>query len=189
MIPVTDLRSGTTYQENGEIFIVLSYEHIKMGRGSANIKIKVRNLRTGSITDKSFISGARVEPIVLEKQAVQYLYTDGTEYTFMNMTSYEQFSLTKKLIDDAIPFLKDGMEASLMCYGDEPLHLELPLKMEYEIKDTPPGVKGNTATNIWKDAILDNGTRVKVPLFIKNGDKVMIDTRTGKYIERAGGNS
>lgn len=185
MISVTDLRSGVTFEDQGQIYEVLSYEHIKMGRGSANIKVKIRNLRTGSTTEKSFISGARVQDITPEKRKAQYLYNDNLGYHFMDSQTFEQFILDQGKVADKGKFLKEGMEISLLTFEGEPLSLELPVKMELRVAETDPGFRGDSVSNIYKDAILENGLKIKVPLFIKTGELVRVDTRTGAYVERA----
>lgn len=183
MLPVTDLRSGATFEEDGQIFQVFSYEHIKMGRGSANIKVKVKNLRSGATTEKSFISGARVNDIALTKKDLQFLYKDNDNAYFMDSRSFDQINISLKVIGQH-QFLKEGDSFSVSFLSDEPLSLQLPPKMEFKIAETGPTVRGNSATNVFKDAILENGLVVKVPLFIKIGDKVRVDTRTAEYSEK-----
>lgn len=185
MISVTDLRAGTLFEDQGNIFQVLSYEHIKMGRGSANIKVKVKNIRSGSTTDKSFINGARVNEVSVLKKDLQYLYKDDVVAFFMNPKSFEQVEVPLKIIQNEEPYLKDGEEYSISLLGEEPLSINLPPKMEFVVAEAAPGVKGNSATNIFKDAILENGMKTKVPLFVNTGDKIRVDTRTGAYTEKA----
>ena len=185
MISVTDLRSGVVFQEQGQLFQVLSYEHIKMGRGSANIKVKVKNLRSGTTVDKSFINGAKVDNVSVFKKDLQYLYRDSDSAYFMNPTTFEQISIPMKVIGSELYYLKEGDSFNISFLGDEALSLNLPPKMELRVEDTAPGVKGNSATNVFKDAVLENGLKTKVPLFINVGDRIRIDTRTGQYSERA----
>lgn len=184
MIPATNLRTGVSFEDNGQIYLVLSYEHIKMGRGSANIKVKVKNLRSGALTEKSFISGARVEEISLEKRKVQYLYLDKDSYHFMDSKTFEQFSLGRQMLGDQAKFLKEGMEVEILSYEEEPLAVDLPIKMEFKVAETGPGIRGDSVSNIYKDAVLENDLTVRVPLFIKAGDRILVDTRTGEYVER-----
>lgn len=184
MLPVTSLRAGTTFEENGNIFEVLSYEHIKMGRGSANVKVKARNLRTGTILEKSFISHAEVNDVSLDKRQLQYLYKDSHAAYFMDPGTFEQKEVLLKNIDGYL-FLKEGETIPLRFYHDEPLGLVLPPKVTLKIADTAPGVKGNSASNVYKDATLENDMRIKVPLFINVGDVVVVDTRDGSYTKRA----
>jgi len=184
MASVTDLRAGATYEEDGNIFEVISYEHIKMGRGSANIKLKVRNLRSGATMEKSFINGANVKAISLQKKELQYLYNNGEVVSFMDNESFEQFEIPVTSVA-GYEFLKEGGPAIVRFFNDEPLALFLPPKVTLKVADTPPGVKGNSASNVYKDATLENGMKVRVPLFINNNDEVVVDTRDGSYTRRA----
>lgn len=184
MLNANELRNGTVFKDETGILQVLTYEHIKMGRGSGTIKVKVKNLRTGTVTEKSFITGARVDEASVEKKKAQFLYEDGEDFNFMDPVSFEQFPLQSSIVGEQAKFLKDGLEVSLIISDDEALGLELPNSLIYEITETGPGEKGNTVSNVYKDATLDNGLMVKVPMFAKVGDKVKVDTRTGQYIER-----
>lgn len=181
---VTDLRNGTFYKEGKDILLVLTYEHVKTGRGSGNIKVKVRNIRTGSVTEKSFITGARVDEANVEKKKAQYLYREGEVYNFMDPISFEQFSIPSGVIGDQAKYLKDGVEVILIVSDGEALGLELPMSLIYAITETGPGEKGNTVSNVFKEATLDNGLVVKVPMFMGVGEKIKVDTRSGEYIER-----
>lgn len=183
MIPVTNLRAGACFSEDNNLYQVLNYEHVKLGRGTANIKLRTKNLRTGAITEKTFISGARVEEAVLEKRDAQYLYKISN-YVFMDPTTFEQFELSGEKIGDRGIYLKEGMTVKILFYQDEPLAIELPIKMEFAVVETEPGYRGNSATNIFKEAILENGLKIKVPLFVNINDKILLDTRTGEYIAR-----
>lgn len=184
MIGVTDLRAGTTFVEDGQYLMVLSYEHIKMGRGSANIKVKVKNLKSGSIVDKSFINGAKVQDIHVVKKDMQYLYKDDDAAYFMDPESYEQVSIPLKIVPEHIYF-KDGETFNVNSIDGEPLTVLLPPKMTFKVTETAPGAKGNSATNVFKEAILENGLKTKVPLFINTGEMIRVDTRTGAYSEKA----
>lgn len=184
MISVTDLRAGTVFEDQGSIFQVLSYEHVKMGRGSANIKVKVKNLRSGAIVDKSFINGAKVKPVSVFKRDLQYLYKDSDFAYFMNPKTFEQVNIPLD-IADGHKFLKEGDNFSISFLDDEPLSLNLPSKMELAVLETGPSFKGNSATTVFKDAILENGLKTKVPPFIKIGDRIRVDTRTEEYTEKA----
>lgn len=202
MISVTDLKKGTVFEDEGQTWMVLSYEHIKLGRGSANIKVKVKNVRSGSTTEKGFINGAKVKDISVLKKEMQYLYKDpsaglrlqgsdrigsgqvsGQAY-FMDPTTFEQIGVKLGLVPDHY-FLTEGMNFMVSFLEGEPLSVEFPPKMEFVVADTGPSLRGNSATNIYKDAVLENGFKTKVPLFIDIGDKIRIDTRTGEYSERA----
>ena len=185
MLNVTELRNGTFFKEDNNLFQVLTYEHVKMGRGSGTIKVKVKNLKSGATVEKSFITGARVDEADIQKKKAQFLYKDGDNLNFMDPVSFEQFSVSSHVAaGDNAKFLKDGLEVTLVVSGEEVLGLELPLNLVYEIAETGPGEKGNTVSNVFKEAILDNGLVVKVPMFIGVGEKVKVDTRSGAYIER-----
>jgi elongation factor P len=185
MIVVTELRAGTIFEENGSLLQVLSYEHIKMGRGSANIKVKVKNLRSGTTTEKSFINGAKVNDVLVFKRDLQYLYKDSDNAYFMNPQTFEQIEIPLKLMGNDVYYLKEGDSFNISFLDKEALSINLPPKMVFKVFETAPGVKGNSATNVFKDAVLENGLTAKVPLFIKTGDRVRIDTRTGAYTEKA----
>jgi elongation factor P len=184
MIGVQELRAGIIFEENGSLLQVLSYEHIKVGRGSANIKVKVKNLRSGSTTEKSFINTAKVSDVTVLKRDHQYLYRDSDSAYFMNPVSFEQISVPLNVIEGD-KYLKESETYSISFLGDEALSVTLPPKVVLIVTETAPGVKGNSATNVFKDATLENGLTVKVPPFIKTGDKVRVDTRTGAYTEKA----
>ncbi len=198
---VNDLRNGTFYKEGSDIFSVLTYEHIKTGRGSGNIKLKVRNLKTGSVVEKSFMTGARVDEADVEKKRTQYLYRDGDNhkqslktssesdafklvYNFMDPVTFEQFPIPASVLGNQAKFLKEGLEVILIVGEGQALAMELPLSLVYTISDTGPEEKGNTVSNVYKEATLDNGLIVKVPMFAKIGEKVKVDTRSGAYVER-----
>lgn len=184
MLVVSELRAGTIFEADGQLWQVLSYEHIKLGRGSATIKVKVKNLRTGSTTEKGFINGAKVNDVQVFKKEVQYLYKDESVAYFMYPDTYEQITIPLKIISGEA-FLKEGESYMVAFLGDEALDVILPPKVDLTVTDTAPGVKGNSASNVFKEAVLENGITVKVPLFINIGDKVRVDTRTGAYTERA----
>jgi elongation factor P len=184
MIGVTDLKSGTTYEEDGQILQVMSYEHIKMGRGSANIKVKVRNLNSGAILEKSYINGANVKDIYLENKNLQFLYKDSEKAYFMDPISYEQVEIPIKNLSGH-EYLIEGNTAIVQMYNGKALSLQLPPKVTLKVAETAPGVKGNSASNVYKDAILENGIKARVPLFINAGDSVVVDTRDGSYTKRA----
>jgi elongation factor P len=184
MIGVQELRAGIIYEENGNLLQVLSYEHVKMGRGSATIRVKIKNLRSGSTTEKSFINTAKVNDVSVLKKDHQYLYKDAESAYFMNPQTFEQITVPLRVIDGD-EFLKEGDIYSISFLGEEPLSVILPPKVVLVVVETAPGVKGNSATNVFKDAVLENGLTTKVPPFIRIGDKVRVDTRTGAYTEKA----
>src|SRR3990167_2804357 len=185
MISVTDLRAGAVFEEKGQYFLVLSYEHSKIARGSGNVKLKVRNLETGATIDKTFNTGARVQETALFRKKAQYLYNDSTGFHFMDPVSYEQFTVDRKLVVDVAKYLKEGMDLTLLAVDDNPVGVEIPKIMEYKIVQTGGSARGNTAGSAQKDAFLENNLVVKVPLFIKVGEVIRVDTRSGTYVERA----
>lgn len=184
MISVTDLRSGVVFEDNGQIYQVLSYEHIKMGRGSANIKVKVKNVRSGATLDKSFINGARVNNLQITKKDLQFLYKDGQSAHFMDTKTFEQIEINLKHLPEH-NFLREGETFSLSFLDNEALSLNLAPKMNFKVVETGPSTRGNSATNVYKDAVLENGLTIKIPLFINVDDVVRIDTRTVTYSEKA----
>lgn len=185
MISVTDLRSGTVFTEAGQFFLVLSYEHVKMGRGSGNVKVKVQNLESGANIEKSYITGARVQDVTLDRKKVQFLYRDTNRIHVMDMASYEQFELPVKIVEDILRFLKEGLELTLFTVGEKPLYVEIPKILNYKVTQTGGSAKGTSVGATYKDALLENGLTIKVPLFIKIGEIIRVDTRSGQYVERA----
>lgn len=184
MINVNDLRAGATFQEDNNLFEVIEYSHTKMGRGTATIRVKVRNLKTGSTTEKTFISGARVEEADLDKKNGQFLYKDSSSATFMDPVSFDQFSVPNKILAGGEKYLQEGKTYSLLVFKDQILKVEIPRTIEIKVVDSPPGVRGDTVSNVFKGATLENGAIVQVPLFINEGDLIKLDTRSGDYIER-----
>ena len=170
--------------DSGNLLQVVSFEHIKMGRGSANIKVKIRNLRTGSVTEKSFINGAKVQDVQVLKKEMQYLYKNDVSAYFMNPQTFEQTEIPLSILPEHA-FLKEGEVYSVSFNETEALSVIVPPKAILRVTDTAPGVKGNSASNVFKDAELENGLSIKVPLFINVGDTVRVDTRSGAYTERA----
>jgi elongation factor P len=185
MIGVQDLRKGTTFiDDDGNLYKVLDYQHVKQGRGNATIKTKLRNVKTGSTTDKNFQSGGRVQDVRLDHQNVQYLYNDGEHYTFMNTETYDQPVLDKDLLADSIGYLKENIMVELLSYEGQPIEVQLPTTVDLKVADTAPGYKGDTASGGGKPATLETGVVVTVPFFVNAGDTVRVDTRDGTYVTR-----
>lgn len=181
----TDLKTGTIYKENETPFLVLKYFHIKSSRGSANVRVKVRNLLNNSVLEKSYIAGAKVLPADVYRKNVQFLYESGGEYFFMDPETFEQINISAEVLGDQEAFLKAGEKLQVLYFESDPVSVELPITLTFEITYTEPGFKGNTVSNVYKDATLDNGTVVKVPSFLKIGDVIKVDTRTGEYVSKA----
>jgi elongation factor P len=184
MIDVNALRKGTTFELDGEIFRVLEYAHNKPGRGNATIRVKLRNIRSGSTFEKTFGSGDRVQDIRIESRAMQYLYHDGDLYHFMDADTFEQIALDAKLLEDSVNFLKDGMAVVIQDYQGESLGIELPVNIELKVAQSDMAVRGDTAAGTNKLVTVETGYRVQVPLFVNEGDTIRIDTRTGEYLTR-----
>lgn len=184
MILVTQLRKGVTIQLDDQLWRVLEYDHYKPGKGGAIIRTKLRNLRTGSTVNRNFLSGEKVQDIRLDHRTVQFLYSDGSLYYFMDVDTFEQPALTAEILRDVLPYLKEGTTLELESYEGEPIGIELPIMVELTVTDAPPGYAGDTATGATKEVILETGMKLQVPLFVNTGDVLRIDTRTGQYLTR-----
>lgn len=184
MIDVNDLRKGTIFEYDGALWRVLEYSHNKPGRGNAIIKIKMRNIRTGSSIERTFNSGERVQDIRLDYQNVSYLYTDGDNYYFMDGATFEQPAIPAKLVGEYAGYLKEGMEVKLTFFGNEPLDIELPTSVDLKVTEAENAVRGDTATGVTKKVKTETGAIVDVPIFVKMGDTIRVDTRTGEYVTR-----
>lgn len=185
MIDVNELRKGVNFELDDELFKVLEYEHHKPGRGKATIRIKARNLRSGTILEKSFISGDRVKEADLEYHNVQYLYNDGSDYHFMDQDTYEQPAIPAETIGDATNYLIENLIIKLTFYHNEPLDIELPITVDMKVVEAEVAVRGDTATGVNKKVTTETGLKVQVPNFIEAGDVIRVDTRSGTYITRA----
>jgi elongation factor P len=185
MIDTGDLRKGLTMQFDNRLVKVIDFSHNKQGRGSAQVRLTLRDLRSGSTTQHSVQAGARFTPVRLERQHVQYLYGEGGHYHFMDNESFEQLVLDEASVGDTMKYLKENDTADLLTYNGEPIDIELPTSVALRVAQTAPGYKGDTATGGTKPATLETGLVVNVPLFVNEGDMLKIDTRTGEYIERA----
>lgn len=184
MISATDLRKGITFEMDGNLYRVLDYRHSYIGRGSANVRTKLRNLRTGRNLDRTFPAGDKFQEVRLELRQVQFLYQDGSLYYFMDTETYEQPALSVEALSDKVNYLKEGSVLSLSMYEGQPVEIELPVTVDLEIAETDPGIKGDTATGATKRAKLETGLVVRVPLFIEEGNVICVDTRTGEYLTR-----
>jgi elongation factor P len=184
MISATELRKGVTFEMDGELYRVLDYQHSYIGRGSANVRVKLRNLETGGTIERTFAASEKFNEVRLELRQVQYLYRDGDLYYFMDTQTYEQPALSAEYLRDEVDYLKEGMELSLSMHEGQPVEIELPVTVELEVTETVPGIKGDTATGATKRATLETGLEIQVPLFVEQGDVVRVDTRTGEYLTR-----
>ena len=185
MININDIKNGMTIIVDGNICQIVEFMHVKPGKGPAFVRIKLKNLRTGSTVEQTFNTNIKFEKANINKTSMQFLYENGGKYNFMDMESYEQIELDKDSLGDDSKFLKEGINVDISFYGSEVLGLSLPDKIEYVVETTEPAVKGNTATNATKEAVLENGLSIKVPLFINEGETVIVSTKDGKYDSRA----
>ncbi len=184
MIDTGGLRKGLTLDYEGDLVKVVDYQHVKQGRGSAFVRLTLRNLRTGSTTQQTFQSGSKFQTARLERSRIQYLYSEDSQYHFMDVDTFEQFPLNKETLGDTVNYLVENEVIDLLTYQDQPVDVEAPITVNLEVTETDPGFKGDTATGGTKPATLQTGVTVTVPLFINIGDTVKIDTRTGEYLER-----
>ena len=184
MIETNDFRVGTVFEMDGKLLTIVNVEHIKMARAGAVIKAKLRNIRDGAIFEQSFRSGDKFKAVRIEKSEASYLYNDGDLFHFMDSSTYEQIALNRSMVQDVLPFLKEGNPANLLKYEDSVIGVELPITVELQIAETDPGLRGDTVSGATKPAKLETGATVNVPLFVNQGDAIRVDTRTGNYIER-----
>jgi elongation factor P len=185
MVSTSEIRRGMTVDLDGQLLKILEFDHQKIGRGSAQVKISFKNLRTGANTVNTFQAGAKFNDVRLERETDQFQYQDGEEFHFMNTETFDQVMLRDDQIGDVKYYIREGDTVDILTYNGEPIDLEIPPSVVLEVTNTEPGIKGDTATGATKHAMTETGLRVLVPLFVNTGDKVKVDTRTGKYVERA----
>jgi elongation factor P len=184
VISTGDLKKGISLEIEGQLLQIVDWQHIKMGRGGAIVRIKFRNLRTGANIERTFDAGERFQRAFLERRPVQYSYNDGDAYYFMDNETYETVQLTGEQLGGGKDYLQDGMQLEIVTYNDEPISVELPVTVDLLVTYTEPGFKGDTATGGTKPATLETGKVVQVPLFVSTGDKIRVKTETGAYVER-----
>ena len=184
MIDTSGLRRGLVIDLDGELLRVSEFQHMKQGRGSASVKLTLKNLRTGSTTSQTFQGGSRFNPVRLERIRAQFLYADEAFYYFMDVDTFEQFQLDAETLGAAIDYLTEEMVIELLTHEGQAIDIELPTAVELEVTETDPGFRGDTATGGSKPAKLETGLSVTVPLFVTIGDRIKVDTRTGEYLER-----
>ena len=184
MISSNDFRPGVTVEIDGNVWQVVDFQHVKPGKGAAFVRTKLRNVISGGVVDRTFNPTEKLQDVVIERKEMQYLYSDGELYYFMDQETYEQIPLNFEKVEDAIKFLKENMFATIKFYKGEAFSVEAPNFVELQITHSEPGVKGNTTTNALKPATVETGAIVNVPMFVNEGDTIRIDTRTGEYMER-----
>ena len=185
MVIAGDFKNGITFDMDGQVMSVIEFQHVKPGKGAAFVRTKLRNVITGAVIEKTFNPTDKFQDARIDRKEMQYLYNDETLYYFMDMETYEQIPLDKSLLSDAFKFVKEEMMCRVSSYKDKVFAVEPPMFVELEIAECEPGVRGDTATGATKNATLETGAVIRVPLFINEGEKIRIDTRTGEYIERA----
>ncbi len=185
MISAGDFRNGVTFEMDGNVVSIIEFQHVKPGKGAAFVRTKIRNVMTGAVTERTFNPNEKYPPAFVERKDMQYLYSDGDLYYFMDVESYEQIPISSSVLGDNFKFVKENMECKVLSYKGSVFGVEPPNFVDLVITQTDPGFKGDTATNATKPAILETGAEVKVPLFIDEGELIQIDTRTGDYMGRA----
>ena len=183
-ISTSDFRNGITIEMDGKLYTVIEFQHVKPGKGGAFVRSKLRNVRNGSVVDHTFNAGVRLEQAVINKREMQFLYSDGQDYVFMDTETYEQLNVDPIKLGDSANYLTESMMAILAMFGDEIVGVELPASVELLITESDPGMQGDRVSGARKPATLETGLVIQVPLFVEQGDKVKVDTRTGEYITR-----
>lgn len=180
-----DIKKGIVLRYEGDLWLVVDFQRVSPGKGSSFVRTRMKNLRSGKIVEQNFKSAESVDFEDVAYKKMQYLYGDGSLYTFMDNKTYEQIQLTAADIGEEVKFLKEGLEITIVVHGETPLTIELPKKIQYRVISAPPAVKGDTASgNVTKEVELDNGLKARVPIFIKEGELIMVNTETGEYTER-----
>lgn len=184
MISAGDFRNGVTFEMDGNVYSIIEFQHVKPGKGAAFVRTKIRNVISGSVTEKTFNPNDKYPTAFVERKEMEYLYSDGDLYYFMDNETYEQLPINASVMGDNFKFVKENMVCKVLSYKGNVFGVEPPNFVELQVTKTDPGFKGDTATNVTKPATLETGAEIKVPLFINPGDKIKIDTRTGEYLER-----
>lgn len=185
MISAGDFRNGTTFDMDGNVYIIVEFQHVKPGKGAAFVRAKIKNAITGSVVERTFNPNEKFETAFIERKDMQYLYNDEDIYYFMDLTSYEQLPINKNILSENFRFVKENMICKVLSYKGNVFGVEPPYFVDLKVERTEPGFRGDTATNVTKPAILETGAEVRVPIFIDQGEMIKIDTRTGEYMERA----
>jgi elongation factor P len=183
-VSTNELKNGMTLELDGTLFQIIEFQHVKPGKGGAFVRTKLRNVKTGAVAEKTFNAGVKVGLAMVERKDMQYLYADGVDFVFMDLDTYDQVHVSEQLMGDAAGYLVEGGQAQVSLHDGVPISVDLAASMVLTITKTDPGVKGDTRTGAYKPATLETGLVVQVPLFVEEGEKVKIDTRSGEYIER-----
>lgn len=185
MLGITDLKTGVIFEDGGEPWIVLEYQHSKVARGGGFVRLKAKNIITGSIVDKTYKSQEKFQEVQIERRKVQYLYKNGDNYVFMDSANFEQFEFSEDILGFGSKLIKEGDEFKVQYYEGKPVAVNLPIKTKLKVTEAPKADKGNTAQAATKKITLETGYELQAPMFIKPGDFVIVDTRNGSYVERA----
>ncbi len=185
MIDTGDLRKGLTIELDGNLYNIVDWEHVKVGRGGAVVRLKLRDVRAGHTIERTWPAGSKFQRVRLERQPAQFLYAEGDIFYFMNTESYDQIAMNRSAVGDMALYLKPNAECQVLTYGDEAISVELPAAVVLEVAETEPGIRGDTAQGGTKPARMETGLIVQVPLFVNTGDRLKVDTRSGAYLERA----
>jgi len=185
MIGASEARKGITIELDGQLYNILDYQHIKIARGSAQVRLRLRDIRAGHTIERTFQAGDKFKRVRLDERTVQYLYQDGNLYYFMDTETFDQTPLSSEQLGDALNYLKDSMTLTISRYGDETVGVELPITVDLLVTETGPSYKGDTSQAGTKPAVLETGVTIQVPFFVNTGDRVRVDTRDGSYVERA----
>lgn len=184
MATTNDIKNGTVLNLEGQLWSVIEFQHVKPGKGGAFVRTKMRNVRTGKIVDKTFNAGLKIETANVDRRDYQFLYRDGADFVFMDLTDYDQISVPESVVGDAANFMLENQQATIAMHEGEPLYIELPVSVVMEITYTEPGLQGDRSTGGTKPATIETGYEIQVPLFLETGTKVKVDTRTGEYLGR-----
>ena len=184
MVTAGDFRNGVTFEMDGNVYSIIEFQHVKPGKGAAFVRTKIRNVISGAVTEKTFNPNDKYPTAFIERKDMEYLYNDGDLYYFMDSETYEQLPISPNVLGDNFRFVKENMVCKVLSYKGNVFGIEPPNFVELQVTETEPGVKGDTATNVTKPATLETGAQIKVPLFINEGEKIQIDTRTGEYLGR-----
>jgi elongation factor P len=184
MATTSDFRTGMTIRMDGDLWTIVEFQHVNPGNWRAFVRAKLKSLKSGKVIETRFRAGETVDAVRIDTKEYQYLYHDGSSYVFMDKETYDQINVEEKLIGDGAHFLKESESVKIMFNGNEIVSVEMPITVELKVVETPPGVRGDTATGAQKPAKVETGATINVPLFINEGDVIKVDTRTGEYIER-----
>ncbi len=185
-VTTSDIRKGAVIRHQNDLFVVVEFQHVNPGKGAAFTRTRMKSLSNGKVIEITYKSGEAVDIVSVQFQTMQYLYKTGENYAFMNMNNYEQFEMNGDLVGDDAKYLKEGIDVVIGIYEDRPVNMELPKKIKYKVVEAPPAVKGDSASgNVTKEIKLDNGLMIQAPIFIKEGEEVLVNTETGEYSMRA----